>query len=214
MEASESIYCHTFDLEARARLALNYLTSMTDPDEDWLPYWMVQIHVVPPFARHCRVDDAELVASWYEAITAIRNSFGIEEGAEQQAAFKRHVLKSWGEHGLRFHEPYPWTQTIHSSFHEMAYVLGALNRSIDEWSRFGLPLVILVSMPTEDDAASTANRNLRDALGLLLQKAGVQGIIWSQLQDSADVQAGLFNEQGRTKPAWKLMADQWKAKRS
>ena len=34
----------------------------------------------------------------------------------------------WGEHGLRFHEPYAWSNTIHSSFHEMAYILSALNR--------------------------------------------------------------------------------------
>lgn len=125
-------YCHKLDLRENARLALNYLTTMVDPAHDYLPYWLVSVHVDPPFARHCRVDDAELVASWYEAITAIRRVFGFEEGAEVQAAFKRHLLNSWGEHGLRFHEKFPWTDSIHSSFHEMAYILGALNRSMEE----------------------------------------------------------------------------------
>ncbi|MNC09967.1 hypothetical protein D3C75_576010 [compost metagenome] len=54
-----------------------------------------------------------------------------EEGAEVQKSFYRHVLKSWGEHGLRFHEPYPWTHTNHSSFHEMGYILPALNRMVE-----------------------------------------------------------------------------------
>ncbi len=125
-------YCHKLDLRDNARMALNYLTSMVDPELDYLPYWLISIHVTPPFARHCRVDDAELVASWYEAITAVRRVFGFEEGAEVQAGFKRHLLKSWGPEGLRYHEDYPWTDSLHSSFHEMAYILAALNRSIEE----------------------------------------------------------------------------------
>jgi len=119
-----------YDPRRGAELVLNYLTSMVDERRDFLPYWLVGIHVNPAFARHCRVDDAELVASWYEAIAAARDVLGTEEGAEVQAAFRRHLLRSWGPHGLRFHANYPWTRTMHSSFHEMGYVLGALNRCL------------------------------------------------------------------------------------
>ncbi len=113
-----------------ARLAMNYLTSMVDERYDSLPFWLIAAHENPAFARHCRVDDAELVASWYEAIVAVRQMLGGPEGKDVEDAFRRHIMKSWGEHGLRFHEDYPWSKTNHSSFHEMAYILSALNRMI------------------------------------------------------------------------------------
>jgi hypothetical protein len=53
---------------------------------------------------------------------------GTDAGGEVLAGFRKHLMRSWGPHGLRFHEDYPWTNTLHSSFHEMAYVISALNR--------------------------------------------------------------------------------------
>ncbi len=114
-----------------ARLALNCLTSMVDKKLDHLPYWLVQCNAKPGYAEHCRVDDSEIVGSWYEAIVAVRQMLRTDEGREAEAAFRRHILKSWGEQGLRYHEPYPWSFTIHSSFHEMGYILSALNRMIE-----------------------------------------------------------------------------------
>lgn len=114
-----------------AKLVLGYMTSMVDKQEDNLPYWLVLPHKKPAEAAHCRVDDAELVGSWYEAIDAVRKMLKTEEGAAVQQSFYRHLMKSWGEHGLRFHEPYPWTHTNHSSFHEMGYILPALNRMLE-----------------------------------------------------------------------------------
>ena len=40
------------------------------------------------------------------------------------------MLSNWGEHGLRFHKKFPWTHTMHLSFHEMGYILPALNRMV------------------------------------------------------------------------------------
>lgn len=128
-----SIY-QKFDLMQTVKNAENYLTSMVDPSLDFLPYWMVQITENPAYARHVRVDDAELVASWYEALSCTMKMLGKdakENDAEVLAGFKRHLMRSWGEHGLRFHEPYPWSNITHSSFHEMAYVLSALNRLLE-----------------------------------------------------------------------------------
>jgi len=113
-----------------AELALDYLTNMVDAKCDYLPYWLVAPHENPAFAKHCRVDDAELVASWYEAIVAVRRMLGTDRGSEVEDGFYRHLMKSWAECGLRFHEPYPWSHTNHSSFHEMSYVLSALNRRL------------------------------------------------------------------------------------
>ncbi|CQR52673.1 glycoside hydrolase family protein [Paenibacillus riograndensis] len=120
-----------FEPLKNAQLVLGYLTSMVDEKYDNLPYWLVLPHKRPAEAAHCRVDDAELVGSWYEAIDAVRKMLKTEEGAAVQQSFYRHVLKSWGEHGLRFHEHYPWTHTNHSSFHEMGYILPALNRMVE-----------------------------------------------------------------------------------
>jgi hypothetical protein len=120
-----------FEPLKNAERALNYLTSMVDKEYDNLPYWLILPHKKPAEAAHCRVDDAELVGSWYEGIDAARKILQTEEGEEVQASFRRHLMKSWGEHGLRFHEDYPWTHTNHSSFHEMGYILPALNRIVE-----------------------------------------------------------------------------------
>ncbi len=40
-------------------------------------------------------------------VDEIRKMLKTEEGAAVQQSFYRHVLKSWGEHGLGFHEHYP-----------------------------------------------------------------------------------------------------------
>ena len=120
-----------FNLQDNVKLALNYIISMVDAKLDYLPYWLVNINTTPAFAKHCRVDDAELVASWYEAIDSIQDILQTSQGSEVKAGFQRHLLKSWGPKGLRYHHKYPWTNSIHSSFHEMAYILSALNR----WQR-------------------------------------------------------------------------------
>jgi len=122
----------TYSLDRSARLALNYLTSMVDEREDWLPYWLVNVNGFPAWAKHCRVDDAELVASWYSAIVAVRRILGTDEGREVEEGFKRHLFRHWGDDGLRYHAPYPWTHTIHHSFHEDSYILAGLNTAIEE----------------------------------------------------------------------------------
>ncbi len=122
-----------FDIVDMAQKAQNYLTSMVDERYDYLPYWFIAINESPAWARHVRVDDAELVASWYEAIVCMRRMLGADDHAlAVEEGFKKHLLRSWGPKGLRYHEDYPWSNTNHSSFHEMAYILAALNRWLEE----------------------------------------------------------------------------------
>ena len=153
----KSVRYEKFQPLVNARLALGYLTSMVDRRCDCLPYWLVAPQANPAYAKHCRVDDAELVASWYEAIDAVRKMLRTEEGADVQAAFRRHLMKSWGEHGLRFHEPYPWSNTLHSSFHEMAYILSALNR-------------ILADDPEDAEAERRASELVRGMRSLVIHR--------------------------------------------
>jgi hypothetical protein len=118
-----------FDLKEMAVKGLQYITSMVDDAHDFLPYWFLSINTAPAFARHVRVDDAELVASWYEAIVALQKIVGPSERAQAvEAGFKRHLLRHWGPAGLRYHGDYPWSNTNHASFHEMGWVLAGLNR--------------------------------------------------------------------------------------
>jgi hypothetical protein len=129
--------CHrtyeSFDILQVARDGMNYITSMVDPMHDYLPYWRVQIDEVPAFAMHTKVDDSEIVASWYEAITALEKIIGATpKSTEVRQGFKRHMLKSWGEDGLRYHEPYPWSSAIHASFHELGWVMSGMNRLLLE----------------------------------------------------------------------------------
>ena len=120
-----------YDLKNEAAMALNYIDGMTDRAYDYLPFWLVEPHKKPAQAEHCRVDDAELVGSWFEAVDSIHSILGeSEESVKLYEGFRRQVLSNWGEHGLRFHKKFPWTHTMHSSFHEMGYILPALNRMV------------------------------------------------------------------------------------
>ncbi len=116
-----------------ARLVLHYITNMVDEEYDNLPYWLLLPNKKPAEAAHCRVDDAELVGSWYEGIACAMQMLETDEGDEVKQSLRRHLMKSWGEHGLRFCEKYPWTHTVHSSFHEMGYILPALNMITQEY---------------------------------------------------------------------------------
>jgi len=116
-----------------ARLVHHYITNMTDKANDNLPYWLLLPNKKPAEAAHCRVDDAELVGSWYEGLVSAMQMLGTNDGEDVKKSLHRHLMKSWGEHGLRFCEKYEWTHTVHSSFHEMGYILPGLNKITEEY---------------------------------------------------------------------------------
>ena len=122
-----------FDPMGAMRLVHHYITHMVDPAEDNLPYWLLLPNKKPAEAAHCRVDDAELVGSWYEGLTDAMAMLGTGDGENVRQSFRRHLMRAWGAHGLRFCSDYPWTHTIHASFHEMGYILPALNRITKEF---------------------------------------------------------------------------------
>ena len=122
-----------FDPMGAMQLVHHYITNMVDPAEDNLPYWLLLPNKKPAEAAHCRVDDAELVGSWYEGLTDAMAMLETGDGEDVRQSFRRHLMRAWGAHGLRFCSDYPWTHTIHASFHEMGYILPALNRITKEF---------------------------------------------------------------------------------
>ncbi len=122
-----------YDPLESARLVHHYITNMVDKSQDNLPYWLLLPNKKPAEAAHCRVDDAELVGSWYEGLCSAMQMLETSDGDDVKQSLRRHLMKSWGEHGLRFCEPYPWTHTVHSSFHEMGYILPGLNMITEEY---------------------------------------------------------------------------------
>ena len=119
-----------FDPADMAGKAMNYLTGMVDEKEGFLPYWLILPNLKPAEAAHCRVDDAELVGSWSEGLDACMQILGTDQGSEVLHGLETHLRSSFGPMGLRYHRKYPWTHTMHASFHEMGYILPALNRMV------------------------------------------------------------------------------------
>lgn len=122
-----------FDLKECASMVHHYINSMVDKSYDNLPYWLILPNKKPAEAAHCRVDDAELVGSWYEGLVCSMDILDTQEGEDVRVSLRNHLMKSWGEHGLRFCEKYPWTHTVHSSFHEMGYIMSGLNKITEKF---------------------------------------------------------------------------------
>ncbi len=120
-----------YNLKQEAQYAFNYINNMTDRKYNYLPFWLTMPHKKPAEAEHCRVDDAELVGSWFEAVDSLKDIIDkAPEIEELYNGFRNRLLMSWGEKDLRYSEEYPWTHSIYASFHEMGYILPALNRLI------------------------------------------------------------------------------------
>lgn len=120
-----------YDLVEEAKAAFSYINNMTDRKYNFLPFWLTMPHKKPAEAEHCRVDDAELVGSWFEAVDSLKGILGESSiNTELYKGFRNRLLMSWGEKDLRYSEEYPWTHSIYASFHEMGYILPALNRLV------------------------------------------------------------------------------------
>lgn len=147
-----------YSLKSDAERVLNYIDGMTDRQYDYLPFWLTLPHKKPAEAEHCRVDDAELVGSWFEAVDSLISILG-EAGESKNLydGFRRQLLTSWGEHGLRYHKKYPWTHTMHASFHEMGYILPALNR-------------LVKNNPDDAEAEKRASELIRGMRGLVIER--------------------------------------------
>ena len=124
----------SFDPLEHASLSIDFLTQMTDSALGSLPYGFVSPLHNPPYAEHGRIDDAELIASWYEGLSCAREVLGTSKGADvEEALYGQLVDTGWdAESGLRFPVRRAWSgPTDYCVLSEMAIVLSALNRALE-----------------------------------------------------------------------------------
>lgn len=79
-----------------------------------------------------------------------------------------------------------------------------LSRQIDRWSVLGLPLVVFLTIPSDEEGFTLTGQLawLRSYLQLLAAKSVVHGIIWNQLRDATAPNGnsrGLLNASGQPK---------------
>jgi len=87
-----------------------------------------------------------------------------------------------------------------------------LSRQIDRWSALGLPLVILLTIPSDGDGFNPPGQLawLQSYLQLFSAKSAVHGILWNQLRDATAPQPnsrGLLNSLGQPKPVLTALAE-------
>lgn len=116
-------------------LSIDFLSQMTDSALNYLPYGFVSPMHTPPYAEHGRIDDAELVASWYEGLSSAREMLGTNKGADVEEALHQKLLEDgWdSKSGLRFPVKRAWSEEeeAYGLLSEWAVVLSALNRAIE-----------------------------------------------------------------------------------
>ena len=90
-----------------------------------------------------------------------------------------------------------------------------LNCLIEQWTAFGLPLVVVLGAATTHKVAASAERRwfsedyLQEVIILLQRHSAIQGIVWGHLRDSSEWPAGLFDSAGSPKPILRSLETFW-----
>src|SRR5689334_6466272 len=74
-----------FDLVARARLALEGCTRLTNPERGGQPYSYVELHTEPPIALHAPWDYSDVTGRLLDALTLARIMTGTAPDAHDEA---------------------------------------------------------------------------------------------------------------------------------
>lgn len=162
-----------FNAIEHVEASLNYLTKMTDAKLGHLPYWFVSLNSGPAFAEHNRIDDAELVASWYEGISSAREILNTHNGADVELAlYDKLVKEGWdAKSGLRFPVKRPWSPALtYCTIYEQAFVLSALVRAI--------------TLDPNDSTAKKRAKGLIDGLNKITNKHTERALWFGQIEYS------------------------------
>lgn len=92
----------TLDLTERAKLGVNVLTGITDPDSDYEIYWLTDIFRNPPIMLHDFNDWVQNQEGLMEALPLLRNATGSDLNSQVDPAWMKSILKSIGPDGLLY----------------------------------------------------------------------------------------------------------------
>lgn len=106
----EAIRACPYDLVARAGLAINACTRLTDPDRNGLPYSYVEFHTDPPVALHSPWDYYDTAGRLTSALTLARIMTGTAPDEHDEALARLLAANQW-EDGLVALPSDPWTAT-------------------------------------------------------------------------------------------------------
>jgi Beta-L-arabinofuranosidase, GH127 len=90
----------TLDIAERAKLGINCLTEITDPNADHEIYWFADFHRNPPVMVHDFNDWCQNVEGFYESLALLRVASGSELNSNVDKVWMEVLLKSIGPDGL------------------------------------------------------------------------------------------------------------------
>jgi hypothetical protein len=101
-----------------------------------------------------------------------------------------------------------------NEYHTLPRDLLEVNQLIEQWTAFGLPLVVLLSAPTGVPNRLTQpvrfpEDYLTELIELFQQHPAIQGVLWQQLVDNSEQHDGLFDEQSKPKPIYGTLEKLW-----
>jgi hypothetical protein len=102
----------TLDLTERAKLGVQVLTGIADPEADYEIYWLTDIFRNPPIMLHDFNDWVQNQEGLMEALPLLRNATGSSLNEQVDPAWMASILKSIGPDGL-FYVPLngrPWSR--------------------------------------------------------------------------------------------------------
>jgi hypothetical protein len=91
----------TLDIAERARLGINCLTGITDPNADHEIFWFVDFHRNPPVMVHDFNDWCQNVEGMFESLALLRMASGSDQNSDVDKVWMETLLKSIGRLGLR-----------------------------------------------------------------------------------------------------------------
>jgi hypothetical protein len=118
----------TLDIASRAELAINALTSITDPNSDYEVYWETQLFRNPPIMMHDHNDWVQSVEGFMEALPLLRAATGSRRNEQVDPVWMRVSLECIGPDGLTYEvlNGTPWSRLNPWSFHKVWRADGSL----------------------------------------------------------------------------------------
>ena len=92
----------TLDIAERAKLCINTLTSITDPNADMEVYWLAKFYRNPPIMLHDFSDWVETAEAMKEALPLLRIATGSSLNDHVDPIWMQVMLKEIGPDGLAY----------------------------------------------------------------------------------------------------------------